>query len=69
VQGRYALSYPLHSSQEIVAVSDDEIRLRLTVYDTHELRMELLSYGQEVEVLAPANLREWLQETHSAALL
>jgi proteasome accessory factor B len=68
VQGRYALSYPLHSSQEIVAVSDDEIRLRLTVYDTHELRMELLSYGSEVEVLAPANLCEWLQETHSAAL-
>ncbi len=68
VQGRYALSYPLHTSQETVVVSDDEIRLRLKVYDTHELRMELLSYGPEVEVLAPASLREWLQETHGAAL-
>jgi predicted DNA-binding transcriptional regulator YafY len=37
------------------------------VYDTHELRMELLSYGPDVEVLAPIALRDWLQATHHAA--
>ncbi|UYZ64459.1 helix-turn-helix transcriptional regulator [Hymenobacter weizhouensis] len=68
VQGRYALSYPLHSSQQVVLHTEDELRLRLTVYDTHELRMELLSYGPEVEVLAPAELREWLRQSHSLAM-
>jgi proteasome accessory factor B len=67
VQGRYALSYPLHSSQQLVAETADEIQISLTVYDTHELRMELLSYGPDVEVLAPPALRTWIQETHLAA--
>ena len=67
VQGRYALSYPLHSSQLLVAQTVDEIQISLTVYDTHELRMELLSYGSDVEVLAPASLREWLRAQHRAA--
>lgn len=67
VQGRYALSYPLHASQQIVLADDDKIRLRLAVYDTHELRMELLSYGPDVEVLAPAGLRDWLRRRHAAA--
>jgi proteasome accessory factor B len=47
--------------------NDTESRLALTVFDTHDLRMELLSYGPEVEVLAPAALRDWLQEQHAAA--
>lgn len=37
------------------------------MYDTHDLRMELLSYGPEVDVLAPQALREWLRQQHSAA--
>ena len=69
VQGRYVLSYPLHASQQVVAATahDDKIDIRLTVYDTHDLRMELLSYGPEVEVLAPPALREWLRTQHDAA--
>ncbi|WP_210516107.1 helix-turn-helix transcriptional regulator [Hymenobacter terricola] len=67
VQGRYALSYPLHASQEVLLTTDQEIHLRLTVYDTHDLRMELLSYGPEVEVLAPPALRDWLRKQHYAA--
>lgn len=41
-QGRYALSYPLHASQRLLLRSETEIRLALTVFDTHDLRMELL---------------------------
>ena len=67
VQGRYALSYPLHASQAVLLETDQEIRLRLFVYDTHDLRMELLSYGPEVDVLAPASLRDWLRRQHRAA--
>lgn len=66
-QGRYALGYPLHASQRVVRHTDEEIQLALTVFDTHDLRMELLSYGPEVEVLAPAELRNWLHEQHAAA--
>ena len=68
VQGRYAQSYPLHASQQLVLETDQEIRLRLFVYDTHDLRMELLSYGPEVEVLAPVVLRDWLRGQHQAAV-
>lgn len=32
---------------------DDVIPITLTVYDTHELRMELLSYDPAVKILAP----------------
>jgi predicted DNA-binding transcriptional regulator YafY len=66
-QGRYVLGYPLHASQRLLLQSDTEIRLSLTVFDTHDLRMELLSYGPSVEVLAPASLRQWLQAQHAAA--
>jgi hypothetical protein len=66
-QGRYVLGYPLHASQRLLLQSDTEIWLSLTVFDTHDLRMELLSYGPEVEVLAPASLRAWLREQHTAA--
>lgn len=67
VQGRYMLGYPLHASQRVLAQNDEEIRLALKVFDTHDLRMELLSYGPAVEVLAPAELRDWLRAQHTTA--
>ena len=66
-QGRYALSYPLHPSQEVLVANAQEIRLRLKVFDTYELRLELLGYGQYVQALAPPALRAWLHEQHGAA--
>ena len=65
-QGRYVLGYPLHASQAGTAANDTEIRLALPVFDTHDLRMKLLSYGPKVQVLAPAALRDWLQVQHTA---
>ncbi len=59
VQGRYALSYPLHPSQRLLRDDAAAIELSIRVYDTPELRMELRSYGDAVEVLAPKGLREW----------
>lgn len=66
-QGRYVQTFPLHSSQRLLSQSEAAIRLSLTVYDTHDLRMELLSMGQEVEVLAPASLREWVLQSCAVA--
>ncbi|WP_035557659.1 helix-turn-helix transcriptional regulator [Hymenobacter sp. IS2118] len=65
-QGRYVQSYPLHATQQLLSQSDTETRLRLRIFDTHDLRMELLSMGEEVEVLAPASLRQWLNQTVKA---
>ena len=67
VRERYALSYPLHSSQQVVTAGNDEVDMGLTVYDTYELRMELLSCGPDVQVLVPTALREWLRMQHRAA--
>ena len=67
VQGRYVLGYPLHASQQLLQEDAAGILLSLTVYDTHDLRMELLSYGAEVEVLAPPELRAWMRAEYQAA--
>ena len=67
VQGRYVLGYPLHASQRLLREDAAGIELALTVYDTHDLRMELLSYGAEVEVLAPPELRAWMRAEYQAA--
>lgn len=66
-QGRYVLGYPLHPSQRVLLANAAEIQLALRVYVTHDLYMELLSYGAEVEVLAPTSLREWLRTGHTEA--
>jgi len=56
-QGRYILSHPLHESQEILKQDEQEIRIRLTLYITHDLVMELLSHGHQVRVLQPESLK------------
>ncbi|GHV58419.1 WYL domain-containing protein [Bacteroidia bacterium] len=67
-QGKYIKSLPLHASQEIILDNADELRIRLTVYLTHDFRMELLSYGETVKVIAPQELAEELQEQYQSAL-
>jgi predicted DNA-binding transcriptional regulator YafY len=66
-QGRYVQTFPLHASQRLLSQSDTATRIELRVYDTHDLRMELLSMGEEVEVLAPASLREWIRQSLATA--
>jgi predicted DNA-binding transcriptional regulator YafY len=55
-QGKYIKSLPLHTTQEVIVDNDDELRIRLTVYLTHDFLMELLSYGDTVQVLQPKKL-------------
>ena len=66
-QGRYVQSFPLHETQQLVSQNEVGIRISLRVFDTHDLRMELLSMGGEVEVISPASLREWMQGSCAAA--
>lgn len=55
-QGKYIKSYPLHESQTIIVDNDEELQISLYTYETHDLLMELLSFGTEVEVIQPQSL-------------
>lgn len=66
-QGRYVQTFPLRPSQRLLSQSETAMRIGLRVYDTHDLRMEPLSMGEEVEVLAPASLRTWVRGSLAAA--
>jgi predicted DNA-binding transcriptional regulator YafY len=67
-QGKYIKSLPLHATQKIILDNEDELRIRLTVYLTHDFLMELLSYGDTVKVLQPTQLIEELKEIYKGAL-
>lgn len=61
-QAPYILSQPLHASQELLSETEDGIVIQLTVYPTAELRMAILSYASDVEVLEPASLRREISQ-------
>ena len=55
-QGKYIKSLPLHETQEIVVDNEEELRIKLKLYLTHDFEMELLSYADNVKVLQPVSL-------------
>lgn len=67
-QGQYLKSFPLHSSQRVLVDTDAELLIQLTVYNTHDLLMELLSLGDQVQVLAPVSLRKHIKQIHATAM-
>jgi hypothetical protein len=65
IQGKYIKSFPLHESQQIIIDNEDELRIKLYVYISHDLNMELLSYGNSLTVLEPKILVEGLYSMKS----
>lgn len=61
-QGKYIKSFPLHESQQVLVDSEEEVRIGLALYVTHDLVMELLSYGATMTVIKPASLRKRIRE-------
>jgi len=57
-QGKYIKSYPLHESQKILIDNETELRISLCLYETHDLIMELLSFGATMKVIQPNSLIE-----------
>ena len=68
-QGKYIKTFPIHESQTILEDTEDELRIRLHLYITHDLIMELLSYGETVEVISPTKLKKNLINIYTHALL
>jgi predicted DNA-binding transcriptional regulator YafY len=66
--GKYAKSLPLHDTQQIIVDTEDEVRISLTVYLTHDFLMELLSYGDTVKVIEPESLIDKLKKTYARAI-
>ena len=60
-QGKYIKTLPLHHTQEIIIDNDEELRIRLKLFVTHDLIMELLSYGENVKVINPKSLQNHIK--------
>lgn len=63
-QYKYLKNLPIHASQEMDdLLSDGRFKISLLVIPNYELVMELLSMGDQVEVLNPASLRDNIHNT------
>ena len=60
----YITTKPLHESQSVLnsKQTDGKWEVRLKVQDNYELRSLLRSFGDSVEVIAPATLRQEMKE-------
>ena len=67
-RGQYVRTKPLHPSQEVSAETADTLAVTLRVVPTPELETLLLSFGDDVEVLAPPYLRERVGKRLRAAV-
>lgn len=54
----YIMSQPIHHSQKIVADDDNGITIEIEVLVTVELVTLILGFGDQVEILAPQELKE-----------
>ncbi|PWA09801.1 helix-turn-helix transcriptional regulator [Flavobacterium laiguense] len=61
-QGNYIKSFPLHASQKIISDTEDALVVELYIHPTNDFTMELLKYGDQVEVLEPKQLRDAVKE-------
>lgn len=58
VQGNYVKTIPLHLSQKILKDTAQELRISLQLVINTELKMQILSYGENVKVIKPKKLAD-----------
>jgi predicted DNA-binding transcriptional regulator YafY len=66
-QGKYIKTLPLHDTQEILIDNDNETTVKLKLHVTHDLFMELLSFGANMKVIEPKQLADKIKEAHKDA--
>ena len=69
IQAKYIKSLPLHETQEIIEENEKGLLIKLKLFISLDLIMEVLSYGDSVEVLEPTDLREAVKGIYRNALL
>lgn len=67
-QGKYIKSYPIHESQTILMENDKELRIKLTLFITRDLVMEILSYGMAVKIISPERLVKEVNTIYTGAV-
>lgn len=68
-QGKYIKTLPLHETQEILEDTEDELLVKLKLYVTHDLIMELLSFGDNMKVIKPKSLVKEIKLAHENAFM
>ncbi|MCZ2248486.1 MAG: WYL domain-containing protein [Bacteroidia bacterium] len=66
-QGKYIKTLPLHETQQVLVDNDKETRIKLKLCLTHDLVMELLSFGNNMKVIEPKSLADEIKEAHKNA--
>ena len=66
-RGQYVLTKPLHPSQQTDTITGDIVKISLRLVLNPELETLLLSFGDDVEVLAPLSLRARISERLKSA--
>jgi proteasome accessory factor B len=66
-QGKYIKTLPLHDTQQVLVDNEDELQIKLKLCLTHDLIMELLSFGDNMKVLKPDTLINEIKEAHQKA--
>lgn len=66
-QGKYIKTLPLHHTQQILVDNDKEMKIKLTLFPTLDLLMELLSFGANMRVIEPKSLAEQIKQAHEQA--
>jgi predicted DNA-binding transcriptional regulator YafY len=66
-QGKYIKTLPLHDTQQILIDNSEELRIKLKLFLTEDLLMELLSNGDNMKVIEPKSLAEQIKSAHEKA--
>lgn len=62
IQGMYVKSLPLHHSQTLLVDNEEETVVAILVKPTYEFYAKILSFGNKVKVVAPAEIAAELQQ-------
>jgi predicted DNA-binding transcriptional regulator YafY len=65
ISAKYILSQPFHHSQKLISEYNEYSIFQLKVFISEELIRSFLSFGGEIEVLSPANLRSVIKQRSS----
>ena len=59
---------PFHASQKILIDNEDELRIQLKLFVTHDFVMEILAHGDTVKVIQPQSLIDELKNIYQNSL-
>ena len=66
-QGKYIKTLPLHHTQQVLLDNEEEMKIKLKLCLTHDLVMELLSFGEYMKVIKPKSLADQIKQAHQNA--